>query len=187
MLKYALLGFLSYQPLTGYELEGRINASTGNFWHARLSQIYTTLKKLEEEGMVTSRIEPQEGRPDRRVYTITETGLADLHQWLAQPLMEITPQKDDLLLKLFFARPAGKNAILTLLRVQRGLHEAQLRQYTTETRHNIHHAVANYPQLAEDALLWLATLRFGELYEAMYLQWLDETIAMVEQQIADDV
>ena len=52
MLKFALLGFLNYTPMTGYELEGWINASTGNFWHAELSQIYKTLKQLEKSGEV---------------------------------------------------------------------------------------------------------------------------------------
>ena len=48
MLKFTLLGFLNYTPMTGYELEGWVNASTGNFWHAELSQIYKTLKQLEK-------------------------------------------------------------------------------------------------------------------------------------------
>ncbi|MFN8376037.1 MAG: PadR family transcriptional regulator [Anaerolineae bacterium] len=49
MLKYTLLGFLSYMSLTGYELESYMAETTAYFWHAKLSQIYATLKKLEEE------------------------------------------------------------------------------------------------------------------------------------------
>ena len=47
MLKYALLGFLKYESKTGYELKQTMDKSTGLFWHAKQSQIYTTLKKLE--------------------------------------------------------------------------------------------------------------------------------------------
>ncbi len=83
MLKFILLGLLDYRPMSGYELEGWINASTGNFWHAKLSQIYTTLKRLEESGSVVSHVEPQAGRPDRRVFTITDSGRADLRAWAA--------------------------------------------------------------------------------------------------------
>ena len=45
MLKYVLLGFLNYTPMTGYELKQFMDESTANFWHAKQSQIYTTLKK----------------------------------------------------------------------------------------------------------------------------------------------
>ena len=48
MLKYILLGFVNYQPLTGYDLKTLIDGSTGHFWHAYHGQIYSTLHKLEE-------------------------------------------------------------------------------------------------------------------------------------------
>ena len=68
MLKYTLLGFLNYAPMTGYELKQRIDLSTSHFWHAKLSQIYITLKSLEEEEYVVSEVHEQQERPDRRVY-----------------------------------------------------------------------------------------------------------------------
>ena len=71
MLKYVLLGFLNYRNASGYDLKQLMDVSTSNFWHAKQSQIYTTLKKLEEDGMVASHIEPQESRPNRKVYEIT--------------------------------------------------------------------------------------------------------------------
>src|SRR5574340_215034 len=97
MLKYALLGFLSYRSLTGYDLKQVMDHSTAYFWHATQSQIYRTLKELEEARQVISSVEPHEGRPDPRVYTITETGRAELQGWLDHPLAEITPRKDELL------------------------------------------------------------------------------------------
>ncbi len=185
MLKYALLGFLNYQPMTGYELENFINASTGYFWHAKLSQIYTTLKQLEQGGYLSSKVEIQEGRPDRRVYTITETGREDLHHWLAQPLLEADPVKSTLLLKLFFARPIGKQAILTQLRLQLDLHTRQGEEYQQMPSEGQRIAHEN-PQLTVDALLWEATLRFGQMYEVMYVAWLEETITRIERDFPDE-
>ena len=52
MLKYALLGFLHYGPMSGYELKRRMDNSITHFWHAKLSQIYTTLKDLQAGGLV---------------------------------------------------------------------------------------------------------------------------------------
>ena len=181
MLKYAMLGFLSYRPMTGYDIEVWMKASTDNFWHAKLSQIYATLKKLEEDGMVTSHIEPQEGRPDRRVYVITEAGGHDLDKWLKTPIVEPVVKKDELLLKVFFGLPAGKNALLTQLRLQLDLHRAKLEQYQQEAPLAMQHAIDEQPDLADDAALWELTRQFGERYEAMYIRWLEDAIATIEQ------
>src|SRR5437867_4219260 len=101
MLKYALLGFLNATPLTGYDLKRLIDSSTGNFWHAELSQIYTTLKRLEADGLIFSQVQPQEVRPDRKIYSVTDAGRRDLREWLNTPQIERSPLKEPLLLKLF--------------------------------------------------------------------------------------
>jgi len=186
MLKYVLLGFLSYLPLTGYELEGWMNISTSNFWQAKLSQIYTTLKKLEEEGAVTSQIAPQEGRPDRRVYTITEAGLAELYEWQRTPILDLPQKKDALLVKVFFGLEAGKEAMLTQLRLQLDLHRRQQQHYAQQSFNDMQHILEDHPELVTNAILWDSTRRFGVMYEEMYIGWLQETIAMVEKTLPDD-
>jgi len=178
-LKYALLGFLTYQPQSGYDLKQLMDLSTSNFWHAKQSQIYTTLKKLEIEEQVISHIEPQENRPNRRVYEITETGQTALGKWLAQPLMVIEPRKETLLLKLFFSARLKPSAILTALRLQKNLHQADLEKYQTTTKEVIRQFGAS-ADMAADARLWETTRRYGELYEEMYIRWLDETIKDME-------
>lgn len=185
MLKYALLGFLSYTSLTGYELENWINVSTGNFWHAKLSQIYATLKSLEENGLVTSHVEPQEGRPDRRVYTITDAGRADLHEWLATPILDSEVKKDGLLLKLFFSYPTGKDAILTQLRLHLDLHRRQLARYRHDAIDALQDAVERVPAIQKDTFMWDMVRRYGEMYEAMYIDWLQQTIEEVQKHFPD--
>jgi DNA-binding PadR family transcriptional regulator len=159
-----------------------MDKSTGHFWHAKQSQIYTTLKKLKEDGLVASHHEPQEGRPDRRVYTITESGGKELQKWLSQPVTKLDNSKVILLLKLFFSGKEDKETILTQLRLQRSLHERQFELYKTEPTGFIEEVVASQPDLKRDALLWEATRRFGELHEEIYVTWLEETIAMVEKE-----
>ncbi len=180
MLVYALLGFLKYQPMTGYELKQTMDKSTGHFWQAKQSQIYTTLKKMEKEGRIISHPEPQEHRPDRRVYQITESGKTALREWLLQPVTTLDSTKQLLLLKLFFSGKLEKETILTQLRLLRNLHGRQAELYKTESPDFIEEITALQPDLKQDAQLWEATRRFGELYEKMYIRWLDETIAMVE-------
>jgi PadR family transcriptional regulator AphA len=183
MLKYILLGLLDYRPMSGYELEGWIKVSAGNFWHAKLSQIYTTLKSLEEGGSVVSHVEPQEGRPDRRVYTITDSGRADLRAWLTEPITEHEVKKDGLLVKVFFYSPAEKESLLTQLRLQLKLHQRKLAEYRQAAPEAILEMLSLQPELLANAQLWEATRRFGEMYEDMYTKWLEETIQMVERQL----
>ncbi|MBT3190021.1 MAG: PadR family transcriptional regulator [Anaerolineae bacterium] len=180
MLTYALLGFLTYQNASGYDLKQLMDVSTSNFWHAKQSQIYTTLKKMEKDELVLSHIEPQESRPNRRVYEITEAGRADLKNWTAQPITQIESRKEKLLLKLFFSAQLDPQRILTELRLQKNLHQTQLEKYQTITKDVIAQFSASL-DMQEDAKLWEATRRFGELYAEMYVRWLDETIKSVEQ------
>lgn len=181
MLKFALLGFLAYRPMTGYDLKQTMDSSTANFWHAELSQIYITLKKLHTEGLVSSVAVEQDSRPDRRVYTITEEGISDLRRWLRTPDTEIRPSKEPFLLKLFFSAPVEKEFLLTQLRIQRDLHQSLVDAYRSQTAAIIATAVASAPHLQRDALLWEATRRAGEVIDEAIVSWLDETIERVRQ------
>jgi len=180
MLKCALLGFLNYVPATGYELKQFIDVSTSYFWHAKQSQIYTTLKKMEEEDLVSSRFEPQEGRPNRRVYTISQLGKDELLAWLEKPLNEIEKHKERLLLKMFFSARIGKEVVLSELHQQEILHKEQLLRYQNATKEVIDQ-FKNSTGLSRDAEFWEMTRRYGELYEQMNITWLREVISKLEK------
>ena len=183
MLKYALLGLLQYSPSTGYDLKQFMDTSTANFWHAKLSQIYITLKALEKEGLVTSDVQEQTSRPDRRVYTLTEQGTQDLDNWLSDTNVELPQLKDPFLLKLFFCARVDKETLLTQLKLQRDLHQKLLNEYRTDTKATIQNVRENVPQLKKDALFWGLTLRSGELIEEATISWLDEAIETINKEI----
>ncbi len=132
MLKYAILGFLGYGPMTGYDIKQRMDRSTTHFWHAKLSQIYTTLTSLEQGGFVTSSIKEQSGKPDKRLYLLTEKGQADFIAWLNEPYTEYSPKKETLVLKMFFAAKMERTAALTQLQIQLDVHKKQLAYYKTD-------------------------------------------------------
>ncbi|MCP4139888.1 MAG: PadR family transcriptional regulator [Chloroflexi bacterium] len=179
MLKYALLGFLNYSTYSGYDLKQLMDVSTSNFWHAKQSQIYTTLKKLEKDGIVISHIEPQESRPNRRVYEITESGKEDLRNWISQPMTTIESRKETLLLKLFFSSQLDPQSVLTELRLQQNLHQAELTRFQGVTK-DVIQQFSSSEDMQKEAQFWEATRRFGELYAEMYIRWLDETIENLE-------
>lgn len=180
MLKYVLLGGLSYQPLTGYQLKQFVDTSTKHFWYAQTSQVYRTLNQLEDDGLLTSEIQAQTERPDRRLYHITPAGRADLLAWLAQPMTEIEPTKDALIVRLFFSAQLDKDTVLTQLRLQRALHQQQLTLFQTVIIDLIQTSVQQRPELKRDALLWDIARRNGELAEEAYIRWLDEAIQRIE-------
>lgn len=84
MIKYEILGLLGWKPLTGYDLklifrDSLIMSRTGSN-----NQIYRTLVKLHEEGLVTREIEDPESGPSRKIYTITPAGEQTLRTWLLE-------------------------------------------------------------------------------------------------------
>ena len=86
-LPHILLGMLD-QPAAGYDLKKHFEESVGHFWAARLSQIYPALAKLEDQGLLSSRMEPSDRGPDRKVYRRTAAGTEALQAWLEEgPVM----------------------------------------------------------------------------------------------------
>jgi DNA-binding PadR family transcriptional regulator len=81
-IKYIILGYLSWQPMTGYDVKKLIADSEILPWTASNNQIYQALVELHKHGWVTKSIEEQIGTPNRHVYTITEAGLQALRDWV---------------------------------------------------------------------------------------------------------
>ena len=101
-LRHAILGFLDIDAATGYTLKQRFEGSVGSFWTATQSQIYRELHDLEAGGLARVEVVPQDGKPARKVYVLTQRGRVELERWLAEPVgpMQL---RDPLLLKLVFA------------------------------------------------------------------------------------
>jgi PadR family transcriptional regulator, regulatory protein AphA len=189
MLPYALLGFLSYMPLSGYDLKQSIDNSTRYFWNAKQSQIYRTLKQLEVDGLITSQVEPQEDRPDRRVYSITPQGRDHLLAWLAEPQLEPHYLRHPLLLKVFFSAYSDKDALLTELKLQRSLAQRDYEQLSGGIQQHLQEQQAHTPDsplMHNTFLQWENVRRFGELYFEMMASWLDETIQHVEEEFIEE-
>jgi PadR family transcriptional regulator, regulatory protein AphA len=85
-LEHAILGFLNYRPMSGYDLKKIFDTSVRHFWPADQAHIYRTLNRLAEQGLATMEVVEQEVRPDRKVYHITPEGREHLHEWLLSPL-----------------------------------------------------------------------------------------------------
>ncbi len=183
MLKYILLGFLQYRSMTGYDLKSMMEQSTMHFWHAYHSQIYTTLRKLEEEGLVTSETDESDDKLTRRVYTLTSSGQVALTNWLREPMTEMVEMKESLLVRVFFSAGRSPQAVIDELVMQRQLHQRKLAEYLTLENAPLEMLIPN-PELdlAPHIPYWRSTLKFGIAYEKLYLDWIDETLSMLQAQ-----
>jgi PadR family transcriptional regulator, regulatory protein AphA len=101
-LRYAILGYLSTAPGSGYDLAQQLDGGLGWFWSAAHSQIYPELKRLQEADLITSSAETVGDKLEKRVYSITDAGLGELTSWAAgEPLYR--PNRDPERLQLIFS------------------------------------------------------------------------------------
>lgn len=110
-LKYAILGIVSTKPRTGYDIKRIFGESVGLIWTATHSQIYTTLHQSKKEGLISSDLIIQDGKPNKIIYYITEKGQKDFQAWLSEP-NTIPELKDGFLLKFIYATGTISDDIL---------------------------------------------------------------------------
>ena len=117
-LEYVILGFLEVGPKTGYDLKQRFDRSVSGFWHADQSRIYRTLDKLRERGWVSQEVVPQADRPDRKPYSITESGRDAFYGWM-QDCQAGPAARNAFLVQLFFAGLLGDDEAIRLLEAKK--------------------------------------------------------------------
>ena len=173
-----LLGLLTIEPMSGYDLGQSIRATVGQFWSESYGQIYPNLKKLESKGYVRCRNERQKGKPDRRIYSITTKGRERLREWLAVPPQPEIP-RNELLLKLFFGDQASPEILVpyveTMAEQCRGVLEAIDRA--------VHQGI-DPRQSKPAAPYWKMAVRFGQLEMEAHLRWAQETVNQLRQMAA---
>jgi DNA-binding PadR family transcriptional regulator len=117
---YVILGMVSREGRSGYEIKAMVDNTTRFFWAASYGQIYPELKRLSEAGLIEG-IDASRGDRKRTVYAITADGEAELKDWLRKP-PETSEMREEGLLKLFFAgalKPAEAVETLRAMRRKR--------------------------------------------------------------------
>lgn len=177
-LKHALLGFLASSPMTGYDLRKHMEASVAHFWPADQAQIYRTLTKLVEDGLVDVRVIPQHDKADRREHHILPAGLAELDRWLSSP----TPHeatREPFLLQIFFGGRLGSEHVRQLL-----AERATEAQSILSLLQSMADALKNTPNgcaVSLEQRLRLATLANGIAHLEAEIRWIDDTRQVLEE------
>lgn len=185
-LPHAILVSLSEQSGSGYELASRFDRSIGYFWSATHQQIYRTLRAMEADGWVHVTPVVQQGRPDKKVYTVSDAGRAELARWIAEPLngkgTSVTDGRSrDLAVKLRglgFGGPAAPQALREQVVALRAERSAVLDIYRGFQKSQFPDPAA----LTGSALHQYLVLRGGIRAEQGSVDWLDEVLAALEGQ-----
>ncbi len=117
-LKHAILGFLNNSPKTGYDLQKKIESTIRHFWPSTQSQIYRTLADMLKDGEIVVEVQYQDEKPNRKIYSLTESGHKELLRWLSTPI-DIADHRNQFLVQLFFSSTIGKDVIVENLRYYR--------------------------------------------------------------------
>jgi len=181
-LGYALLGLLARRPLSGYDLAGQLKVPVGFFWHARISQIYPELARLEAQGLLSHRVVAQWDRPDKKVYAITEAGRRALREWATAPTAVPLP-RDELVLKAYSLWLADPARALELFREHERRHAERLALYET----NRAALQGDFERGEPDAACFgdYATLQRGVGYEREYVAWCRWMVEQLERRVRD--
>lgn len=122
MLKLVLLALLAERPRHGYDLKSAFERLLGGTWLLNIGQVYTTLSRLEQDGLVVAEVVEQELLPDRKVYSLTELGDKELRRWLDEPLGSLIRLRDEVFLKVIAQGVVDPGSVRGLVAAQRDRH-----------------------------------------------------------------
>src|SRR6185503_11089387 len=126
-VRFGLLALLDEAPSHGYNLKTTFERRTGGSWALNIGQVYTTIQRLERDGLVESIGAADD---DRREDRITPTGREQLATWFDNPVVAEAPTRDELTIKVLLDVAAGDIDVTRLLQRQRRASIEQLQAYT---------------------------------------------------------
>ena len=157
-IRNGLLTLLLQRPMYGYQLRQEFESSTGSTWPLNVGQVYTTLARLERDGLVTV---SDEGDEAQRVYTISATGTEEVRRWFGSPVRHQSPPRDELAIKLALAVHTPGVDVRAVIQTQRAATVRALQEYTRAR------------EAAADDLSWLLVADSLIFAAEAEVRWLD--------------
>ncbi len=125
-IRYSLLAILDAGPRHGYALKSEFEAATGNVWPLNVGQVYSTLSRLERDGLV---VVAEEG-DGQKMYRISDAGRQELRRWFGTPVVREVVPRQELAIKLVFAMRAGPEQVRDVVQRQLVATMASLQEFT---------------------------------------------------------
>ncbi len=168
---YVILGIISFGNFSGYDIRKKIEKEIGYFYKVSNGQIYPILKKLVLQKNATFVAEKSDGKPDRKVYSITDKGREVLKEWMNEDVVN-----NELLLKLYFGsnEPISRNIkIVEDFKKSKAIHlktyDDIAEHFNLSTINSIHDYYSYF------------TLLYGQMITKAYIDWCDEVIGVLEK------
>lgn len=177
-LTHLVLGLLNISPMSGYDLNKEFNTTIQHFWSTDQSQIYRTLYKLEEEKKLRVETIIQEDNPNKKVYHITEAGIAELRRWLTEPLPE-APLREAWLGQLFFSNLLENEVVVRVLETD--LVHVQQRLAALEALQAMYPTGEARKHISRTHQFQLLTLDYGLDVHRFHVEWLKKAIEQVKE------
>lgn len=177
-LEHALLGFLQYKPLSGYDMKKTFDSTVNHFWPADQSQIYRTLNKLTAQHLIDMELVIQTDKPNSKIYSITEKGKEEFLNWLKSPISMAAP-RIPLLVKIYFAAELSDDVIISILeKVSDQIHER------INSMKNVNKAVFiadTEPLTSRDLFFKELTYDYGLMVNDAILHWIEKVIEQIKK------
>lgn len=135
-LEYGLLGLLAFRPRSGYDL-AKSAESESRFLRATVhhSQIYRVLRRMVADGWVDYEVDPREGRPDAKVYRLTESGRRELLAWVRAPYAPTQlPHDPDFQMRFALTAALDKDAAKAMLRSELACRRDRIARFRNRDR-----------------------------------------------------
>ncbi|RQW65097.1 PadR family transcriptional regulator [Vibrio viridaestus] len=180
VLKYAILGLLNRHPMTGYDINKEFNYELAEFWHAKHSQIYTELKKLHEEGLVTFDIEISGDILEKKQYSITDEGRDDLIRWLHKDELIGKTAKDVFRVRMYFSNFLDVESRIKLLESQKMQHTKRM-----NTLMKTSEQYPDVPPVDSDRFGDFIILEGAIMREQHIIKWLEKCIGYCQSEMKE--
>ena len=178
MLKHGILGLLNYRQMTGYEIKEVFRNSLNYFWDAQTSQIYRELQTLRERGWVTDETDVPPDRANKKPFSITDEGRAELCRWLRDESVR-TDTNSPLLMKTFFLGELEEGESLAFFRALRERSRASA-AVLARARDAVEEYSRQIPE-RKKAMFWQMTRDFGVMYNEMLEKWAEHCEEMITE------
>ena len=176
--RYSILVMLSIKPMSGYDMKQFTKDVISNFWSESYGQIYTNLKILIEEGLISAREVKEGKKPYKTVYEITSQGSLVLGEWLCEPVSTQVP-RDELSLKLFIGPLIPLKVSLQHIIT----HREQQKQQLDTLKQAINKMEKEVPNEVPYKDYWISGSKLGILVREARLKWCDEMESLIKGKI----
>jgi len=168
---YAILALLSQEPMTGYMIKQWVDKGFSQFWKMSYGQIYPTLKKFGEEGLVTVHLEGNEKGQTTKWYTITDQGMDCFRSWVDIDVHDFNI-KDEAHLKFYFSGVLGPDRIIEKAQKALAYNRTRMEAY----KEDMDRMKKEEPDPSLDELLHFMAVKKGEYLNQARMQWEHECI-----------